>query len=68
MVFVEVADTFIHYIQTLDPDEIEQMGNDLKANGWGVKSAVQIQDAFELLCTFQMFYYYNGRLSLQMVC
>lgn len=56
---VNIADLFIQYIHKLDPDEIEQMNNDLKANGWGVKSVVEIQYAFEFLWTFQMFYYYN---------
>ena len=50
----------IQYIHTLDPDQLEQMDNDFKANGRQVKSIVEIQDAFELSCTFQMFYYYNG--------
>lgn len=40
------------------------MDNDLEANGWGIKSVVEIQDAFELWCTFQMCYYYNKRLPL----
>ena len=50
----------IQYIHSLDPDQLEQMDNDFKANGRQVKSIVEIQDAFELSCTFQMFYYYNG--------
>ena len=40
------------------------MDNDLEPNGWGIKSVVEIQDAFELWCTFQMFCYYNKRLLL----
>ena len=62
--FVDVADIFIQYINTLDLNEIEQLDNDLKANGWGVKSVVEINDSVALLCIFQMFYYYKGRLPL----
>ena len=40
------------------------MDNELEPNGWGIKSVVEIQDAFELWCTFQMFCYYNKRLLL----
>ena len=47
----------IQYIHILELDEIEQMDNDLKANGWGVRLVVEIEDAFELLCIFQMLYY-----------
>ena len=55
----------IQYIHILELDEIEQMDNDLKANGWGVRLVVEIEDAFELLCIFQMLYYYNGRPPLR---
>ena len=33
--FVDIADTFIQYINTFDLDEIEQLNNDLKPNCWG---------------------------------
>ena len=62
--FVDVAGTFIQYINTLDLDEIEQLDNDLKVNGCGVKSVVEIEDSVAVLCIFQMFYYYNERLPL----
>ena len=62
--FVDVAETFIQYINTLDLDKIKQLGNDLEANSWEVKSVVEIEDSVALFWIFQMFYYYNGRLSL----
>ena len=62
--FVDVADTFIQYIYTLDLDEIEQLDNGLKVHGWGVKSVVEIEDSVAVLCIFQMFYYCNKRLPL----
>ena len=62
--FVEVADTFIQYINTLTLDEIEQLDNDLKANRWGVRSIVEIENSIERFCIFQTFYYYNGKLHL----
>ena len=40
------------------------MNANLKANGWGVKSIVKIEDHIELLKLLQLFYYFNGRLSL----
>ena len=36
----------------------------LKVNGWGVKSIVEIEDCIELLNLFQLFYHFNGRLPL----
>ena len=54
----------IQYINTLAPDEIEQLDDNLRSNGRGVQSIVEIEDSIELLRIFQMFYYFNGRLSL----
>ena len=62
--FVDVADSFIEYFHLLDPDEIQELDDDLKANVWGAKSLLEIENAYELLTIFQMFYYLNGRLPL----
>ena len=62
--FYEIAETFIQYINTLTADEIEQLDPDLKSNGWGVKSIVEIEDCIGPLKLFQLFYYFNGRFPL----
>ena len=62
--FVDIADSFIEYIHSLDVNETQQLDDDLKVNGWGTKSLLEIENAYELLNIFQMFYYFNGRLSL----
>ena len=63
--FVDVADSFIEYIHLLDVDEIQQLDGGLKTNGWRTKSLLKIENAYELLTIFQMFYYFNGRLPLK---
>ena len=62
--FVDVADIFIEYIHSLDADEVQQLDDDLKANEYGAKSLLEIENAYEMLTNFQMFYYFNGRLPL----
>ena len=62
--FVDVTDIFIEYIQSLDLDEIQQMDEDIKSNGWGVKSLLEIDNTYDLLRIFQMFYHFKGRLPL----
>ena len=42
------------------PDQFEED----KANGWGLQSLLEVENAYELLTVFQMFYYLNGRFSL----
>ena len=62
--FIDFADIFIKYINSLDPNEIQELDNDLKVNEWGVKSLLEVENAYELLTIFQMFYYLNGRFAL----
>ena len=57
--FVDLADSFIEYVHSLDVDEIQQLDDDLKANGWGTKSLLEVEIAYELLTIFQMFYCFN---------
>ena len=55
---------FFEYIHSLDPDEIQQLDDDNKSNGWGVTDLLEIDNSLELLLTFQLFYHNNGRLLL----
>ena len=52
--FLDVASTFIEGIQFLDLDEIQQMEEDIKSNGWGVKSLLEIDNTYDLLRIFEI--------------
>ena len=69
--FMDIADIFIEYIQSLYLDQIQKMDDDIKSNGWsggeggaGVKSLLEIENVFDLLRVFRMFYHFNYRLAL----
>ena len=62
--YVDIADNFIQYIHSLEPDEIKQLDKNIKPNGWGVKSIGNIENSVELLGCIQLFYYFNGRFLL----
>ena len=62
--FVDTADVFIQYTRLLELDEIKQLEDNIRAKGWGIESIVNIQNSFELLQIFQLFYYFNGCLLL----
>ena len=64
LLFIDIDDIFSEYIQSLDLDEIQKMDDDIKSNGWGVKSLLEIENAFDFLRIFQMFCHFNGRFSL----
>ena len=36
--FIDIADSFIDYMHSLDINEIQELDDDLKANKWRVKS------------------------------
>ena len=57
-------DIFSDYVHSLDLDEIQEMDEDIRSKGWGVKILLKNENSYELLSIFQMFYYQNGRLPL----
>ena len=64
----KVADIFLEYIHSLDPNEIQQLDDEIKSKGWGFINLLEIDNSLELLSTFQLFYHSNGRLPLTMDC
>ena len=62
--FVDISDSFIEYIYPLIPDEIQELDADIKINRWGIKSLLEVENAYELLSVFEMFYRLNGRFPL----
>ena len=44
--------------------EIQNMNDDIRANGWGIKNITDVSDSEELMNIFQNFYSLTGRLPL----
>ena len=61
----DIAENLFEYIHSLDQNEIQELGSDIKANGWGVESISEIQDAQHLLF-FNFFTTTMGDLLLLM--
>ena len=64
VLFIDIADSFIECIYSLDINEIQKLEDDLKVNRVGVKSLLEVENAYELLTVLQMFYYLNGKFPL----
>ena len=62
--FAGVTDVFLSTFIRWVMMNFQELDDDIKANGWGVIPLLDIENAYELLTIFQMFYYLNGRLSL----
>ena len=48
----------------MDPNEIQQLDDDIKSNAWGFINLFELDNVVELLSTFRLFYHNNGRLPL----
>ena len=60
--YANMAEQFTTYLNSLPPDEIDEIENDFMANGNGLLSVRQIESVTELFDSFAMFYYINDRL------
>ena len=62
--YLDIADLFLSYVKLMDRYEIQDIEEDMKANGWGtVKKISEVNDSFRMLNLFQDFYTSTGRLS-----
>ena len=60
--YPNMAEKFKIYLNSLLPDETDEIENDFRANENGLLSVRQTESATELFDSFAMFYYINGRL------
>ena len=52
------------YVHSLDPNGIQELDQDIKSNGWGVKKVLDIENTLNLLAIFQSFYHNTGHFPL----
>lgn len=62
--YVDVSELFAKFVRSLGTFEIEDMNNNIRVNGWGIKKITEVQDSEELMNIFQNFYNLMGRLPL----
>ena len=61
---IENKTEIIEFIRSIDPLNLQDMDNDIKANGWGIKKKTDINNAEDFMAIFQTFYQLTGRLPL----
>ena len=62
LTYANIAEQFKIYLNSLPPDDIDEIENDFRANGNSLFSVQQKESATELFDSFAMFYYINCRL------
>ena len=60
----DTAELFAEFIKSLTIFELQDLDEDIRANGWGIKKISEIQDSEETFKIFQDFYSSTGRLPL----
>ena len=60
--YANMAGQFKIYLNSLPPDETDEIENYFRANGNSLLSVCETESATELFDSFAMFYYINGRL------
>ena len=61
---IDTAELFADFIRSLSSFQLQDMDEDIRANGWGIKEINEVSDAQELMKIFQGFYTLTGRLPL----
>ena len=54
--YIDTAEFFADFIRSLSIFELQDLDEDIRANGWGIKKISEIQDSEEVLKIFQDFY------------
>ena len=62
--WLDILELFAEVIRSVDPLNLHNMDEDIRANGWGIKKITDAQDAEDFITIFQTFYQLTGRLIL----
>ena len=60
---IDTTELFADVIRSLNIFELQDLDEDIRANGWRIKKISEIQDSEEVLKIFQDFYSLTRRLS-----
>ena len=60
-IYKTIPKNFREYFWTLEFDEVEGLNNDIKSNCWAFETIQEYDSSFELMKSFDIFYYLNGR-------
>lgn len=60
-IYKTIPKNFREYFWTLEFDEVEGLNNNIKSNCWAFETIQEYDSSFELMKSFDIFYYLNGR-------
>ena len=62
--WLDISELFAEFIRSTDPLNLQDMDEDIKANGRGIKKITDVNNVEDFITIFQTFYQLTGRLPL----
>ena len=62
--WLDISELFAEFIRSIDLLNLQDMDEDIKANGWRIKKITDVNNAEDFITIFQNFYQLTGRLPL----
>ena len=61
---IDISEPFAEFIRSIDPLKLQDMDDDIKANGWGIKKVTDVNNVEDFIAIFQNLDQLTGRLPL----
>ena len=61
---MDISELFAEFIRSVNPLDLQDIDEDIKSNGWGIKKITDVDNAEDFINIFQTFYQLTGRLPL----
>ena len=62
--YIDISELFAEIIRSIDSLNLQDIDDDIKSNGWGIKKITDVNNAKDFMTIFQTFYQLTGRLPL----
>ena len=62
--WIHISELFAEFIRSISPLDLQDINEDVKSNGWGIKKITDVNNAQDFISIFQTFYQITGRLLL----
>ena len=61
---IDISEPFAEFIRSIHPLKLQDMDDDIKANGWGIKKVTDVNNVEDFIAIFQNLDQLTGRRPL----
>ena len=62
--WIDISELFAEFTRSISPLHLQDINEDIKSNGWGIKKITDVNNAQDFISIFQTFYQITRRLVL----